>query len=397
MAKELVLIDAHGDKQAVDLNLEMYKEAAERGQSLPQYLASKYPTDHEKYGAPFEQLLEQCGIFVKGNAEYGIRASNMEEVLTPKAADSGSAITRDGIPASRLLFPAVALSVIENKLQVDLTQNVKGLASMIAVEDSIAGDRWERPVLDFSNPEAARAKSVSQLSLPNAMLTITASDKSMRVPSWAIGMEISEQALRSTTLDLVGLAVARQASVESNERAQGYITSFLNGDADLAMAALSSINGKVVTATSLDASIASAAGKLTQLAWVKWLSTRWTKRTISHVVTDLSTAIAIENRSGKPGVTSDNPTSPRIDTVFDVVNPMWQTTVKIFLTDDPNWPANTIMGIDARFAIHKVNSLTAQYSAIENFALKRSTALRFDRGELLYRLFDEAFEVLTLT
>ena len=27
--------------------------------------------------------------------------------------------------------------------------------------------------------------------------------------------------------------------------------------------------------------------------------------------------------------------------------------------------------------------------------MKRSTMLRFDKGEMLYRLFDEAFEVMT--
>jgi hypothetical protein len=42
-----------------------------------------------------------------------------------------------------------------------------------------------------------------------------------------------------------------------------------------------------------------------------------------------------------------------------------------------------------------VASLTAQYSAIEQFVLKRSTAMRVDSGEVVYRLFDEAFEVLT--
>lgn len=395
MTKQLVVVDARGEKQAVDLSVGMYREAADRGMSLPQYLATQIETNKERDGTPFEQLMEQCGIAVRANREFGIRASTLEDVLAPKELNNGNVITRDGVPASRILFPAVILSVIENKLAVDLQTNVNGLKSMIAVEDNIAGDRWERPVLDFSNPEAARSAPVSQLSLPKAMLTITASDKSMRIPSWAIGLEISEQAMRSTTLDLVGLAVARQAAVEANERAQGYILSFLNGDVDLAMAALSSIAGKVVTSNSLDA--AATGGVLTQKAWMKWLVRNANKRRITHIVTDLNGALAIENRTGKPTVNNDDPKSTRIDTLFDVVNPTWDDRVKIFLTDDPNWPANTVMGIDARYAIHKVNSLTAQYSAVEQFVLKRSTAMRVDRGELLYRLFDEAYEVLTIS
>jgi hypothetical protein len=53
------------------------------------------------------------------------------------------------------------------------------------------------------------------------------------------------------------------------------------------------------------------------------------------------------------------------------------------------------MGLDARYGIHRVSSLSAQYSAVEEFALRRATALRVDSGEMVYRLFDEAFEVLT--
>ena len=392
MAKELVYIDAAGDKQALHLDLDMYRAAADVGQTLPQYLSNLYPTNSEKFGSAYEQLLEQTGVYVKGDVEQGIRPTSMEDVLAPKSA-AGTAITRDGIPASRILFPAVFLQVIEDKLQVDYLTNPAALNSMIAAEDSIQGDRWERPVITYTaGPEAARGQQISQLSMPNMMLGITASDKGMRIPSWAIGLEISEQALRSTTIDLVGMAIARQAAVEGNERANGYILSLLNGDVDYGMAALSTFSGKVQTAVSIDAA---ASTGLTQKAWIGWLATRAQKRKITHIVTDLAGAMAIESRAGKPINVTDNPNSPRIDTLFEVINPWWPSQVKIFLSNDVNWPAKTIMGIDSRYGIHRVNSLTAQYSAIEQFVLKRSTALRIDKGELVYRLFDEAFEVLT--
>ena len=390
MAQDLVIKNSRGENVPVDLSVELYKDAAEAGLSLGQHLSNLYPTNAEKQGSPMAQLLEQCNIFVKSNKQFGIRASTMDDVLNPKQA--ATAITRDGIPASRLLFPAVILEIIEDKLSVDYATNPNGLTSMVAIDDSIQGDRWERPVINFSAPEAARAAPVAQLAMPNSMMTITASDKSMRIPSWAIGMEISEQALKSTTLDLVGLAVGRQAAVEGNERANGYILSLLNGDIDTGMAALSSFAGKVQTAVSLDAT---ATTGISQKAWLTWLSQRSNKRTITHVVTDLAGAMAIEGRAGKPIVTGDNPNSPRIDTLFTVINPTWPTNVKIFLSNDPSWPAKTIMGIDGRYGVHRVKSLTAEYSAIEEFALKRSKALRIDKGEIVYRLFDEAFEVLT--
>lgn len=391
MADSLIYIDAKGDKLPVDMSVSMYKEAADRNQSLPQYLATQYPTNAEKNGTVFEQLMEQSGVFISGNKEFGFRASTLEDVLSPKSA---SAITREGVPASRLLFPAVMLEVIENKLSVNYDVNPAALSAMIAKEDSINGDRWERPVISYAAVESARGGPVAQLSMPNAMMTITASDKSMRIPTWGIGLEISEQAQKSTTLDLVGLAVARQAQVETNERANSYILSLLNGDADYSMAALSTFAGKVQTSASINGA-ALGAGVLNQKTWLTWLSQRSNKRMITHVVTDLAGAMMIENRTGKPVITTDNPNSPRIDTLMSVMNPKWPANVQIFITDDANWPVNTIMGIDARYGIHRVTSLSAQYSAIEQFAMKRSTMLRFDKGEMVYRLFDEAFEVLT--
>ena len=388
----LIYVDAKGDKQALDLNVGMYEAAAEKGQSLSQYMANLYPTNAEKYGTAYEQALEQAGVFVRGNSEYGLRASTVGDVLNPKNA---AAIVKDGVPASRILFPAVIMDVIEDKLTRDYATNPSALSALVGVEDSIQGDRWERPVLNFSRPESARSGPVAQLAMPNSMLTITASGKSMRIPSWGIGLEISEQAQKSTTLDLVGLAVARQAAVEANERAQGYILSLLNGDSDYSMAALSTFSGKVQTAASFDSTL--TAGNISFKAWIKWLTQRSNYRTITHVVSDLTTLIARRTMLASEKSTQNPKDNPSIDIGLSVVNPNWPSQIKFVLTDDPNWPANTIMGVDGRYGVHRVKSLTAQYSAIEAFAMKRSTMLRVDSGEIVYRLFDEAFEVLTLT
>lgn len=392
MADNLIYIDAKGDKQPVDLSVGMYREAAEGNQSLKQYFAVKYPTNAEKHGSAYEQVLEQAGVFLKGNKEIGLRASTIEDVLSPKNA----AITREGVPASRLLFPAVMLDVIEDKLTRDYATNPAGMNALVAVDDSIQGERFERPVLNFSRPEAARGAPVAQLAMPNAMLSITSSDKAMRIPTWGIGLEISEQAQKSTTMDLVGMAIARQGAVEANERAQGYILSLLNGDSDYSMAALSTFSGKVQKANTLDTSIV-AAGAITFKAWVTWLTQRSHYRTITHVVTDLATLMALRNMLAAEKTTQGSKDNPSIDTQLSVLNPSWPSNISVFLTTDPNWPANTIMGVDARYGVHRVNSLTAQYSAIEQFAMKRSTMLRIDKGEMVYRLFDEAFEVLSLT
>lgn len=392
MAKELIYIDAKGDKLPVDLSVTMYKEAADAGQSLPQFLAQKYETNHDKYGSPFAQLLDQCGIYLGSDSDFGIRASTVDSILNTTSA---AAVTKDGVAASRLLFPAVMLGVIDEKLQSDLSIDANAYDMLVAVDDSINGDRFERPVLHFEGAEKARSAPVAQLAMPNAMLSITASDTSRRIPTTGIGIEISHQA-KNISLDLVGLAVARQALVERNERAQNNIMNLMNGDPDLGMEALSAITGTVVKAKDFDASITTA-GELTQTAWLKWLSAGSRFRTITHVVADLDTYLRWEARKGQPTSVDNINGVNKPNSTVTVLNRPWTENVKWFITDNPAWPANTIMGLDQRYGIHRVKSLTANYQAVEEFAIKRSTQMRFDNGEMSYRLFDEAFSVLSLT
>lgn len=393
MSKELVYVDAQGKNQALDLSLDTYRAAAEAGQSLPQYLAANFPTDAAKYGTVMEQAMEQAGMFVYGDSDAGINSTSLADVLNPRQAN---AITRDGAPLSRLLAPAVILGAVENRLRAGvqgMTATAEAFDKMIAMDDSINADRFERPVLDFSDVEKSRSAPVAQLAMPPVMMTLKVSDKSYRIPSWGIGLEISDQAARAVNLDLVSLTVARQAAVERNARAEDYVLALLNGDADIGDGPLSGIFGKVVPAASLDAT---ATTGLTQKAWVSWLSRNSTKRVVDTVITDLAGAMAIEGRVGRPTAADNiNGVSQRFNTTFNVLNNQWPAQVDLYITNNPAWPAGAILGLDSRYAIHRVRSLTAAYEAVEKFVLKRSTALRIDDGELVYRLFDEAFEVLT--
>ena len=126
-----------------------------------------------------------------------------------------------------------------------------------------------------------------------------------------------------------------------------------------------------------------------------WLYSNSKKRRITHVVTDINGALAIEARTGRPVVTGDNGTSVRINTNESVMNPTWGADVQVFITDDANWPAKTIMGLDREYAVQRVVSSNASYQAQEDFVLRRGSAMRFDYGTISRRLYNDAFEVLT--
>jgi len=382
-------IDNTGAIQDFPLDATIYRQANDAALSAMAFINQQCPTQADAPTA-FEQMCASEGMYLGRNEAFGIRPATMKAILHGEM-QAGS-ITKDSTPASRILFPMFQMAAMENKLRAKDYGVLALFNGAAAVVDTLDNDRFERPILDYSKPESARSRLTAQLSEPASMLSITASDKSYRITGTSIGLEISDQALTSTSLDLVTMAMTRQAETEMMERIEQTQLAFLNGDVDLDMAALSAVPGAVSTAGSLD--VASATG-ITQKAWVKWLFNGSRKRKITHVICDLDSALEIENRKGRPSVQGDNQTSKRIDTLENVINPMWPDQVQVFISMDPNWPAKTIVGFDSSYGYHVVNSSVLNYSAAEAYAMRRSQKYRIDTGMIAYRLFDEAWSVLT--
>ena len=387
MAQEIGIIDQFGQTQQVKIDLQTLAEAKAGGfKHIPAMLNARFPSAIGKPTAS-QQLYAQMGAGMKGvKLNYALQGQGF----------NAGAVTEDGSVAGRLVALPYLMDVIENKL-TSSDYGIKGVFnSKAAVVESISGTKFERPILNFSRPEGARSRAISQLSEPASMLTLTSSDKSWKISGSSIGMEVSDEAAAAVNLDIVQLSMARQAEVEELERIEQQMLAFLNGDTDLDMSALSSVTGAVKNAkTDFDSSL--TVGTLSQKAWVNWLFYGSRVRRIDTVITNLAGALAIEGRAGRPVVTGDNATSKRIDTLESVVNPSWPDQVDVVISQDPNWPANTIVGFDSRYGYHVVNSTTLAYSAMEQFAIRRSTKYRVDTGSISYRLFDEAWQVLTLT
>lgn len=387
MAQEIGIIDQFGQTQQIKIDLQTLAEAKAGGfKHIPAMLNARFPMAAGKPTAA-QQLYAQMGAGTKGvKLNYALQGQGF----------NAGAVTEDGSVAGRLVALPYLMDVIENKL-TSSDYGIKGVFnSKAAVVESIGGTKFERPILNFSRPEGARSRAISQLSEPASMLTLTSSDKGWKISGSSIGMEVSDEAAAAVNLDIVQLSMARQAEVEELERIEQQMLAFLNGDTDLDMPALASVTGAVKNAkTDFDSSL--TVGTLSQKAWVNWLFYGSRVRRIDTVITNLAGALAIEGRAGRPVVTGDNATSRRIDTLESVVNPSWPDQVDVVISQDPNWPANTIVGFDSRYGYHVVNSTTLAYSAMEQFAIRRSTKYRVDTGSISYRLFDDAWQVLTLT
>lgn len=399
------VIDANGASQQVEPKLEWYKAAADNGLNFAQWVNREFPTNEAKYGTAHQQILASEGIVFRPQPSVGLHSTKIADMLNGRTEMQAGVIVKGAdfsSAALRVLYPSAILTAIEDKLLYNYKMNVMAFDKLVAIKDSIQGDKFERPLINFDNPAGASSQQIAQLSEPAAMISITTSNISRTLPTYSIGMLISDQAMQATTLDLVSLAMSRQILVEKNTRANQYLLAMLNGDPDNGDPSSLTTLGYQTSTQALDASItlatiASNGIRLTQKAWMKWLYLDSKLRTIDWVVTDIDGALQIENRSGRPTNFMDNPNSPRIDSTLAVGNPTWKSSVNVFITDDPSWPANCVMGLDSTQAIHLVESTTAAYSAIEAYVLKRAKAFRVDHGEQAFRLYPRAFSRLDLT
>ncbi|MCK5432435.1 MAG: hypothetical protein KAJ03_06805, partial [Gammaproteobacteria bacterium] len=262
----------------------------------------------------------------------------------------------------------------------------------VAVTANVNTTKVDQPIINVTAPEAIESMPIGQLAEPAAMVTITVSEKTHRIPTRAVGLTISDQALESSTLDLVGLAMTGQARGERIRRAEADLKNMIDGDTDTG-------NGTGVTAvasTVYDSAL--AAGDLSQKAWIKWLRANYRQMTPDWLICGVDEALVIENRTNKPTNFTDDPNSTRMDALFTVEN-LGIRAPRVLLVDtsgaNPVIGANDIIGLDSSQAIRRVVNVSASYEAVESYVMRRATSFRVDYGSMMHRLFESAWQRMT--
>ena len=384
-----------GTQRHVELSLDTYMQAAERGMTLSQYVQASNPDADPKYGTVFEQMLMAAGVTVFPDEKLGTSSVSMQALLMTGQHAGLSAIVRpDGsavnTAAGRLLVSEIILQTVNENLQENQDDFFNGIDSMVALTENIAGSAATQPMINTQEAEGSRSGRISQLAEPPIMVSITTSERTFKIPTMSIGLTISDEAMQSSSLDLVTLTVAAQSRGERISNYEAHLAAMVDGDSDYGETAVSS-----VTAQSIDSAV-TAAGTISHKAWIKFLRGSYRTLNISHVMMGLDSALAVQNRSGRPTQESDNPRSPRIEVQEEIMNLML-TPPKVLLLDDDVIGATTIVGIDSRYAIRRVRNVTASYKAIEQYVMRRATSLRIDYAEMLQKLFPAAWKKLTLT
>lgn len=387
--------DLAGNLMEVDLDLEMYSAASGRGISMSQHLTHLYgeKTDEAKFGSVISQIMQNNGILMGYDHGTGLRAPTMAEVLN-QGISMGAITNTDGndrSAAGRILFPEIVLRTIEAELRESKDDYFRNYENMVAMTQVVNGPRFEQPSINVKYPEDSASNRISELAEPDAMVSITTSQVTRKVPTKSIGLMISDEALATTTLDLVNIIMQAQARGERYRMVQEQLGAILNGDPDWGEAGLSGY-----TAQSLDPAITTA-GTLTHKAWIKFLRQDFRRKSLNYAITDLDTALAIESRQGKPTrdtVFYGEGSNFAVDMTVDNLN---TRQIPVFLVDTIVSGANTVVSLDTRYGIRRVINVSANYSAVQEFVLRKAKAFRIDYAEMAHSLYPEAFEKMALT
>lgn len=383
---------ADGDQSDVPVYLEDYQEAADNNMTFAEFFNQKYRTKPGELSA-FDQARVVTGLVESSD---GYRARPLGEVLGGKTELSGAIVRPDGsarnTPAGRFFFPAVFLQMAEETLREDNSSYTSAFLQMVATRIALTEQRYDQVLINYSRPRNTRSEVISQLAEPKKLLSITTSERSKSIPVWSLGMEISDQAMRAATLDLVRIAFREQAEAERAVRLEEDFMAIINGDPDHGEPGLM---GQVLLANdpTLDPTLAS--GTISQKAWVKFLMRRWKIRTITHAVMSIDTYLKVENRINRPVKPGEPAVDERLNTIPRMMLDLIPANVAIFPMD--NFPEDLIVGLDSSKAMRQVSFTGGNYQATQEYVMRRSTAFRFDHSERIESMqYPEAFELMTL-
>ena len=385
--------DLNGQLQEGEITVTDYAAAAADSLSLTQYLNRKYPTDSAKHGGILQQAMASNGLLIRSDDGLGMQSTKLSEVFNGTRIQAGAITAPDGTanttPAGRIFFPEVILQTIAAALLENKGDFFQGYESLIGGTETVNAPEFKRARIDVTAPEGSESMSTAQLAEPPVMVSITAADTTTAIPAKAIGLMVSDQALASTSFDLVNVVMGRQAYGERVRMVTAQLSDVINGNADLGMSALPTFQSSTLDSTAV------SAVTFSQKAWVHYLRDNYEKMTVTNIICTIDTALALENRVNKPTNQNEDPRSSRIDTLFNIDN-LGLTPPRVFLVDSSVVAEEMVVGLDSAWALRRYINVSANYEAIESFVLRRAKGFRVDHGEVLTRLFDDAFTVMDI-
>lgn len=376
-------------RHEINIDEKVYEKAHDAKCSVPQFLEREYGKDLEakEHGTVFAQLLAQCNMNLSKDPATGLGSATLDSIY--KGTGPAAAVTRDAVPLSRILMPAAVLELMELNRLADQTSDIRAFESMLAVDTSISGNRYEQPVFDASGADNQELSRIDQLQVPNIIGSLKVADRAGSIPTYSYGVEISDEAVKAMTIDQVAIYLSRMSSVQAALQVDMQLNALVQGDKDVGQAALT---GK--TSDKFDA--ASTGGTLTHRAYVKWLRENRRRRNVTHVLCDEETYFKIVDRKGRPTAQTLYVEDKEIHAYPQRVMNYGFQEPEIFIVNDGVIPTDTLVGLDKNFAIARIRNTEANYQATEELVMRKGKQMRFDSGSVTYRLDDTAWTVMTI-
>ena len=392
-------IDSTGGVQQVEITADMLLDKPrEAGLSPTAYINRTFADANLKVGTAMEQFRSSLGIYAQGNKDFGFTDLTLGQIEANLNVSKGTGTMGT---ESRAFVVQTILDATESKMLKDMTSDTTAFDSMVGMNMSIATEVFEQPVIDYTKTEAGKAQRMAQNATPPLLISFSTSDVVRKLPVWNMGMQWSDQALRATTLDFVTMSVARYLMIERDERVNTYLSEVFLGGGDLNKTTVATVASSALDTTS-------TGGVLTHKAWVKFLARNRKYRKITHVACTVGTYLQIEGRTGRPGTVNYDPRMAGAIAGGQnamPINVSFGEDVKVFLVDDAAdggpIPEGQVWALDARSALTRVTNTGASYSAMEEYAMKRSSMMRFDWSEGIFRTYGDVdlkpFDRLVIT
>jgi hypothetical protein len=400
--------DHAGNIKDGEVRLEDYEMAMSRNMRTSAFVNAKYPDADPRFGTAWSQALKYNGIYPKAEPQFGILPSSVHEILSGQCATkmagtqlAGGTITSvngpigNSTPSTRIFFPELVLSIMDEYLQGMYDQEMSAYNSMFAITESVQSDIFTVPVINTTAPQAQDPTASSENAMPVNMVSISASQKSYAMSSWSIGLQISEKAQRDASIDLVSIILREQAEGQRRRQLWRDLNRVVIGNIDSGEKSLTPVDFKCTYDTT------AAANTLTQKGWLGVLSDPDRIWEYDMILGDLQAYMDIQNRVGRPIATDPTATSAGLNTgnagtyglnVADIEMINFRTMAPKFLrVPDGLVTTRTMCLFDTRYALRRVVATSAPFSAVQDMVMQRTTQMRFDGASFVNRLREEAF------
>lgn len=351
----------------IKLNENSYREALNEGMNLTAFLEQRDPSTEDDGLDAFERQLARFGIRTQGDHTKGIYADKVERFY---ASDT---------PQSWILFPEylnrqMRMAALEQDFTADLIANTVG----------INADVYRTIYADTTDVETFRMKRVTEgAEVPTAKLLTR--ENTINLYKYGVRLEATYEAVRRMQVDQLQVHLNRIALQTNLDKMASALAVIINGDGN---------NNAAPTypATAFDST--STTG-ITWKAWIGWLMELYpyivttvagNKAAILEVLTlqypQADPLMILSSLSQAGGFQS------RVE-----LQPGVFTTVKLIINDA--LPAKTLVGIDRRFAIEKVDEIGGTMTETDKIIRQQLSEIVMTEVTGFGKIYTEASQVLT--